>query len=608
MEAKPWAGETLKTSVKKSSAPKMAVFRDPSLARIAESHIVIAPSKHQVIINPQSGKRERIYVNLEAVYPTPEEPGTELSFEELWAASRGWLDACWDDESLFDNHREIADENAPPVDVLSRGVEQKLVIHRDTTALDENGAFKNNHSKPAKGRKKKIMEVNETQIIKANLDSPSRPKLKKKRGASSEPTMTMHTKAATDEIYELFNAPLNSANEHIESDEDEYMTDGDYTSGAESTGTTRQISTSEVGDDETADDKSVSEWSDFTARKHIPKVEGESEYGPDEDGDSDMSDLVDLDDLEKPGGEEHDGFPPTPEDSPPKTRTRFIPIPPEDYEPPTRPYRDPAEVANNRLPFMTPITERTETSVGVYTETKSNYYTKTPCKIDTLGTTAEEEEEEDDEDFEPLSSPLREVSNENRSPVKIAQPQLPKPKPEPKAAVIPKGPIVKEAQCNPVDNTVRDEILAKTYPPLNSYSGFYDHRNERSDRGIDIRKYAKIVGKSGKSNNDKTGPIQSPVVLEFPELLCEYTLKRELGSGAFAPVYLVENSSPESNEEDGVIEMGKGAFATRQRAPLEALKMEQPPTGYAWISAQQAPLSGEAGMSRFNIRALRRSQ
>jgi checkpoint serine/threonine-protein kinase len=29
MEAKPWAGETLKTSVKKSSAPKMAVFRDP---------------------------------------------------------------------------------------------------------------------------------------------------------------------------------------------------------------------------------------------------------------------------------------------------------------------------------------------------------------------------------------------------------------------------------------------------------------------------------------------------------------------------------------------------------------------------------------------------
>ncbi|KAI0911619.1 Mad3/BUB1 homology region 1-domain-containing protein [Ustulina deusta] len=592
MEAKPWAGETLKTSVKKSSAAKMAVFRDQSLARIAESHIVIAPSKHQVIINPQNGKRERIYVNLEAVYPTPEEPGTELSFEELWAASRGWLDACWDDESLVDCHHEVADENTPPVEALSRVVQQKLVIHRDTAALDENGAFKDYHPKPAKGRKKKVMEVNETQIIKANLDSPSRPKIKKKRAISSEPTMTMHTRAATDEIYDLFNAPLKAADEDIQSDEDEYMTDGDYTSGAESTGTTRQIGTSEAGDDEIADeiadDRSVSEWSDFTARKHIPKVDGESEYGLDEDeeGDSQILDLVDSNDVQQSGGDGDGDFPPTPEDSPPQTRTRFIPIPPEDFEPPTRPYRDPAEVANNRLPFMTPITERTETSVGMCTETKPNYYVKTPCKIDTLDATAEEEEEEDDEDFEPLSSPLREILSDARSPVKLAQPQLSKSQPKPKASVapaIPKGPIIHEAQCNPVDSIIRDEILTKMHPPLSSYSGFYDHRNERSDRGTEIRRFAKAVGKNGKSSSEKTGPIHSPVVLEFPELLGEYTLKRELGSGAFAPVYLVENSSPENGEEDGIVEMGRGVFATRHRASLEALKMEHPPTPWEFF-------------------------
>ncbi|KAI0417407.1 Mad3/BUB1 homology region 1-domain-containing protein [Xylaria grammica] len=593
MEAKPWAGETLKTSVKKSSAPKMAVFRDPSLARIAESHIVIAPSKHQVIVNPQSGKREHIYVNLEAIYPSPEEPGTELSFEELWAANRGWLDACWDDESLVSCQHEVADENTPPLEVLSRVVEQKLVIHRDTVPLDENGALKDYHPKPAKGRKKKVMEVNETQIIKANLDSPSRPKIKKKKATSSEPTMTIHTKAATDEIYELFNAPLKAADEDIQSDE-EYMTDGDYTSGAESTGTTRQIGTSEAGDDETADDRSVSEWSDFTARKHIPKVDGESEYGPDddedEDGESQISDFVDPHDIQRSNREEEGDFPPTPEDSPPKTRTMFIPIPPEDYEPPTRPYRDPAEVANNRLPFMTPITERTETSIGMYTDGKPNYYTKTPCKIDTLDTTAEEEEGEDDEDFEPLSSPLREIWNDARSPVKLAQPQLSKPGPKPKgsaASAIPKGPIIHEVQCNPVDSSVRDEILAKVHPPLSTYSGFYDHRNERSDRGTEIRKFAKIVGKNGKGNNDKTGPIHSSVIIEFPELMGEYTLKRELGSGAFAPVYLVENSSPE-NEEDGMVEMGKGVFATRQRATLEALKMEQPPTAWEFFMMRLA--------------------
>jgi hypothetical protein len=133
-----------------------------SLARIAESHIVIAPSKHQVIINPQSGRRERVHVNLEAVYPTPEEPGTELSFEELWAANRGWLDADWDDKSLLDSQHEVNDENSPPVELVTRAVERKLVIYKEVVALDENGALKD-YPRPTKGRKKKL-EVNETQV------------------------------------------------------------------------------------------------------------------------------------------------------------------------------------------------------------------------------------------------------------------------------------------------------------------------------------------------------------------------------------------------------------------------------------------------------------
>ncbi|KAI2638030.1 Mad3/BUB1 homology region 1-domain-containing protein [Xylaria nigripes] len=585
IEAKPWAGETLKTSIKKSNGPKMAVFRDQSLARIAESHIIIAPSKHQVIVNPQNGRRERVHVNLEAVYPTPEEPGTELSFEEIWAATRGWLDACWDDESLTELHHDIVDENPPLFEVLSRDIDQKLVIHRDTltVALDENGAIKD-QAKSVTGRKKKVMEVNETQVIKANLDSPSGPKIRKKRAASSEPTMTMHTRAATDEIYELFNAPLKSPDDGQESDDDEYMTDGDYTSDAESTGTTRQVGTSEVGDgDEIVDNRSVSEWSEFTAQKHIPKVDGENEQELGEDGESERTDLIDAQDTtQQPDYENNNDFPPTPEDSPPRTRTRFIPIPPEDYEPPTQPYRDPAEVANNRLPFMTPIAERTESSVAMYAETKSNYYAGSPCGMGSLGTTAEEDEE-DDEEFEPLSSPLRAVPNDILSPVKIAQSQLLKPNNlKTSTTSVPlKGPIIKEAQCNPCDDNVRDEILAKIHPPLSSYSGFYDHRSERSDRGAEIRRFIKTTGKNGRNSNE------SSVVLEFPDLMSEYTLKRELGAGAFAPVYLVENSSPE-DDTDGVVAMGKGIFATRQRASLEALKMEQPPTAWEFYMMRLA--------------------
>ncbi|KAI5862110.1 Mad3/BUB1 homology region 1-domain-containing protein [Durotheca rogersii] len=638
MEAKPWAGETLATSVKKSNGPKMSIFRDPSLARIAESHIVIAPSKHQVIVNPQNGKRERVFVNLEAVYPTPEEPGTELSFEEIWAASRGWLDVCWEDEGAVGEQPEPAGLPSPAVKLLNSRVAEKLVIHHDAAEFDENGAVKD-RPKPSKSKKKKVMEVNETQIIKAKLDSPSGPKIKKKNtNSASEPTMTMHTRAATDEIYDIFNAPLKSAEEQDGESDEEYMTDGDYTSGGESTGTTRRISTSEAGDDEEEDEasdaKSESEWSDFTAQKHIPRISGETdnedendeEGNYDEQNDPDVSDLIDTRGPEEDADtDDHE------EDSSP--RTRFIPIPPEDYQAPTRPYRDPAEVANNRLPFMTPITERTESSLGLVTGAKPQYFdTRNPRGNDTLSIQVEEEGE-DNEDFEPLSSPLREVLSNSRAspPLKIAQPLLPKPAATKAAAAVvasggaagtfpgraqrkaplalapaPKGPIITDAQCNPVDAAVREAILARAHPPLESQRGFFDHRGERFERGGEIRRFARAAAAAGGA-----GVGAAPVVLEFPELAGArtYTIRRELGAGAFAPVYLAENSAPdldseeeEEEEEEGEegggeggeendenraprSRMGRGAFAgpgarAGRRARLEAVKMEQPPS--AW--------------------------
>lgn len=106
-------------------------------------------------------------MNLEAVYPTPEEPGTELSFEELWAASRGWLDAIWEDESIIEENL-ASDENNPIVDLLSREVAKKLVVHHDVVMLDENGAIKN-EARAAKPKKKKVMEVNETQISQSTI-------------------------------------------------------------------------------------------------------------------------------------------------------------------------------------------------------------------------------------------------------------------------------------------------------------------------------------------------------------------------------------------------------------------------------------------------------
>lgn len=45
--------------------------------------------------NAKTGKVERVFVNLAAVYPNPNDPNEEFSFEEMRARSRGWLNKDW---------------------------------------------------------------------------------------------------------------------------------------------------------------------------------------------------------------------------------------------------------------------------------------------------------------------------------------------------------------------------------------------------------------------------------------------------------------------------------------------------------------------------------
>ncbi|KAL3961610.1 hypothetical protein ACCO45_003133 [Purpureocillium lilacinum] len=203
---------------------------------------------------------------------------------------------------------------------------------------------------------------------------------------------------------------------------------------------------------------------------------------------------------------------------------------------------------------MTPITERTEVSLDVMADDDSRL--KTPCRRDDASPAMREPL-----DLEPLSSPLRDAEFDEPPIPKIPESLKPKIAAPPFKAstkpLAPKGPIIKEQQCNPVDEIIRLEILNKVQPPLTSYAGFHDHQEEKYEHGGEIQ----------------------PVVIDLPGTRSVYTVRRELGAGAFAPVYLVENSAPneQENDENAVAAMGKGAFAVNHRGELEALKMEAPP-------------------------------
>lgn len=406
-------------------------------------------------------------------------------------------------------------------------------------------------------------------LVKTNLESPTGPKLRRK--ASAEPTMTINTRAATDDILDIFNQPLRDLGplgSHADSGGESDYDDDDYMSAGESTGTGRiSGTTSEFGDDETgvrsvpipdvSDPKSVSEWSEFTASKHVPKVDGE-------ETEDDATDYTGKDCSAVEQVEEDVQALITPA-SPKATfetrHTKYVPIPPEDYEAPSGPYRDPLQVSQNRLPFMTPIVEKTESSIGLPTvgREKDYFTSKTPSRRRGDSTSLVPSVNDN-----LLSSPFQEIVNEAKTErQKKSSPK--KALPSTKTAKPSKGPTIKDPQCNPVDPSIRTTILASLSPPLSSLPTYHDHRPVPFAKAPELRKFVKALAKISKNSADKTTTnLSLPPTLHFPSSETTYTIKRELGKGAFAPVYLAEESSADSRVEGALV----------------AIKAEDPPT--AW--------------------------
>ncbi|KAL9630081.1 MAG: hypothetical protein Q9164_006595, partial [Protoblastenia rupestris] len=562
MEAKPWTGETLKTGKKPDGAPKMTIFKDESNTHIPPTNTKSLPryADQQQITNPRTGKIERVFVNLEAVYPNHDDPHKEMSFEELRAKARGWLNRDWAAESKQRMAQEAQHNSAPDAEPLVAFEEenrcndsqvissQEEVQSSPSTQLETTIAVDiNKEGKVNRTKKRRIKEIKgETQTIKTNLESPTGPKLRRKN--SAEPTMTLHTKAATDDILDIFNQPLRNVDPMAgppESDIETDYDDDDYTSAGESTGTGRISGTSEFGDDTEPDMKltttnsgtvaeSVSPWSDFATRKHVPKFDVDDNETECSTNPTSSQAFISQGESGPVTGEKFDSIdvvtPISPEQENEAPRTRYVPIPPEDYEPPPRYPRDPEMLAQNRLPFMTPIIEKTETSLGTLSiHAEKDYFSaKTPSRHDTaLRATPVI-------NGEPLSSPFQEIINEARPP-RVPKLKIAKSATAPKSTKLTEGPIIKDAQCNPVDDSIRKTILDNVQPSLSSYQGYHDHRPENFNKAPEIRKFVKSLSKA-KLSDKTTTSLSLPPVLHFPTIISKkYTIKRELGKGAFAP-------------------------------------------------------------------------
>lgn len=615
--------------------------------------------EQQSAINPRTGRLEVVFVDLDQVYPNTDDPmAVENSFEELRARHRGWLDHDW---AAIRRERQVkikqvtaalpvgkpskakaaplapkktAEQTSKPQTVpLKGGIENDLILNDENQPPSQAELEKAKIAKKARReeranrtRKIKVMEVREiraeTQTIQTNLDSPTGRKIKRKKNGGAEATLTLHTKEAMDEIYDIFNQPLKTPGEEPADSEmgEDSSDDDDYNSAGESTGTGRiSCGTSEFGDDTTAADftlkttidddeeeeagddteaddtdaKSVSAWSEFTESKHVPKEHRRSES--DEESELFEDDSFELvEPANHPEEHSNDLVTPTSPHAPPGTLpTRFVPVSLDDYDVPTRPYRDPVQAANNRLPFMTPIVEKTESSIGIATaRTQKEYLSaKTPSR--SKGSSAILED-----DGEPWSSPFQNVIGQSidgsGKAAKLALREAKKSQILQKKEIEAKtpklnGPIIKDAQCNPVDEAIRESILGQIQPPLDTYDGYSADTEMSYGKGSEIRKFTKAALKMSKNSNDKTTTnLALPPTLKFAATDRTYKVKRELGKGAFAPVYLVEGTTAEEDEDDEKpVQMGKGEFGLKRQA-LEAVKMEDPPSAWEFYIMRQA--------------------
>ncbi|KAL4911098.1 hypothetical protein BDW74DRAFT_5656 [Aspergillus multicolor] len=609
IEAKPWAGETLKAGKKAPPKEKLAIFRDESKSDLSvKDEMQSKPvPEHRIreAVNPRTGRKERVFVDLAAVYPDYRNPNVEFSFEELRAMKRGWMDKDWHQKrplKQISGNAVHADENLPDENALPDQFQEKLTLNgTDGHALNQPIVSENAHeSKPGKGGKLKVREVKaETQTIKMKFDSPTGSK-KIRRKSTAEPTMTMHTRAATDEIYSIFNQPLKAETDNVAESSD--FDDDDYTSAGESTVGRISAASSDFGDDTFHKSFEEGDADDFDNTRAESVVDGEwtrfsaAELGGEttsfqpaafdqtgstvHHGDDDNTNSLDS----APTGEQ-------------PQRQRFIPEMPEDYVAPTGTYRDPVIVAQNRLPFMTPIVERTEHSFPSMTAARSNMYsakssssvlnpTKTPV-LPQMGNL--------------LSSPLPtetpfhgqtmhglediiESPTANRS---LSSLRLSSPAKE----TTQHGPIIKDMLCNPIDRSVRDTILHALHSTLAAYPGFHAHPDTQSHYAPEIERFMKNTSKRSRSGGESAFDVP---ILDLPGAERSYIVRRELGAGAYAPVYLAESiDSLESDSEMESVDSNSGnSVEARQKAfryGFEAIKLEVgPPNAWEFYMIQTA--------------------
>ena len=212
--------------------------------------------------------------------------------------------------------------------------------------------------------------------------------------------------------------------------------------------------------------------------------------------------------------------------TPPQQFVFPVPVPPPQAQP------QPAPVVPERhfnLNLMTPIEERTESSIfqhsadestsnTIQSPLPSNYHPpRTPTNRSSIATLD--------------SSPFEDYIPKMPKAKTFKKPILPAKTPYNKPT---QGPLINETTCNPMDPHIHQQIFDLIHPSLDTYEGFFNTSHKESKQVSEIERF--ITKMSRKDSGATTQHTEMRLQLGSHE----YLIRKKLGQGAYAPVFLAE--------------------------------------------------------------------
>ncbi|KAK9322103.1 Mad3/BUB1 homology region 1-domain-containing protein [Lipomyces orientalis] len=521
-DARPWDGETMKMHQVQSNATreKLTIFRDKGFEAPTQQTQFKVPTPPQQPQQGQKAKREeKFVVNMHVIYPEGEDE--ELSFEELRAIARGLLRR----------------KSANTIQQLPASVHPVITaLAPSSTPVAARSALVDQGPLGSSGKSVVLSPLREKDPLFKPLtvqtmplkDSPDNTR---RRPAS--PTMTVHTRAATDEIYSMFNQPLKC-------DMDEVATQGISDSSDEDNESDEDEDEDEDEDDENDNDDNNDDSDDGEDAKSEDDERHPShqDSGHENDNQDKIAEQQDVNLYTSSAGHaDH-----SKDMNILSNATRMVPATPHQDRAPL--------VAKERygIAMMTPIVETTE-SIATVTRSRTSKVNRNLDDFDEnfesspfVENPAPREDDMTTNDvmqFSPISNDRYLIDRANVR------------------GLWTRKPIISDLLVNPMDESIRKVILENVDPSLHSFPGYYQYDQRRLARSDALKRCIKNK-KSNSLNEDSDIDLGGSV----------YRLRRELGEGAFAPVYLFES-----------IEQDENILADR-RSGLRAIKMEHPAS--AW--------------------------